>query len=170
MIALDTNFLVRLIAGDERAQERAVLRLLADRTTNFFIGDVTLAELVWVLEGIYEFNREELVCALEALLNRADLVFEDAIRVRRAARHFAGGGDFADALILGRAQAEGCAALVSFDKSLKNTLPRFRRRSLVTDAIDRRGTMDPQVQGHRSRWWFPRPMLGQPALRQPPTR
>ena len=125
MIALDTNFLVRLIAGDERAQERAVLRLLADRTTNFFIGDVTLAELVWVLEGIYEFNREELVRALEALLNRADLVFEDAIRVRRAARHFAGGGDFADALILGRAQAEGCAALASFDKSLKKCFPDF---------------------------------------------
>ena len=80
----------------DRAQERRA-PLLADRSTNFFIGDVTLAELVWVLEGIYEFNREELVCALEALLNRADLVFEDAMRFRHAVRHLAGGGDFADA-------------------------------------------------------------------------
>ncbi len=125
MIALDTNFLVRLMAGDDRAQERAVLRLLADSTAKFFIGDVTLAELVWVLEGIYEFNREELVGALEALLNRADVVFEDARRVRRAAGHLAAGGDFADALILGRAQAEECTALASFDKNLKKRFPDF---------------------------------------------
>ncbi len=125
MIALDTNFLVRLIAGDDRAQERAVLRLLADQSTNFFISDVTLAELVWVLEGIYEFSREELVFALEALLNRADLVFEDAMRLRHAVRHLAGGGDFADALILGRAQSEGCTALASFDKGLKKRFPDF---------------------------------------------
>lgn len=125
MIALDTNFLVRLIAGDDRAQERAVLRLLADQKTDFFVGDVTLAELVWVLEDVYDFSREELATALEALVNRADLVFEDAVRVRRATRHLAGGGDFADSLILGRAQAEGCAALASFDKGLKKRFPDF---------------------------------------------
>lgn len=125
MIALDTNFLVRLMAGDDRAQERAVLRLLADSTAKFFIGDVTLAELVWVLEGVYEFNREELVGALEALLNRADVVFEDAIGVRHAVGHLAAGGDFADALILSRAQAEECTALASFDKNLKKRFPDF---------------------------------------------
>lgn len=125
MIALDTNLLVRLIAGDDRAQERAVLRLLADQNTNFFIGDVTLAELAWVLEEVYAFNREELACALEALANRADLVFEDATRVRRAIRHLAEGGDFADGLILSRAQAEGCTALASFDRGLKKRIPDF---------------------------------------------
>jgi predicted nucleic-acid-binding protein len=125
MIALDTNFLVRLIAGDDRAQERAVLRLLAAPSEKFFIGDVTLAELVWVLEEVYVFKCDELVCALDALLNRADVVFEDPLRVRRASRHLAAGGDFADALIVGRAQAEACSALASFDKDLKKRFPDF---------------------------------------------
>lgn len=125
MIALDTNFLVRLIAGDDRAQERAVLRLLATPAEKFFIGDVTLAELVRVLDEVYDFKREELVYALEALLNRADALFENAIRIRYASRHLAAGGDFADALNVGRAQAEKCAALASFDKDLKKRFPDF---------------------------------------------
>lgn len=125
MIALDTNFLVRLMAGDDPGQERAVLRLLADRRTDFFVSEVTLVELIWVLEDVYEFNREELALAIEALVSRADLVFEDATLVRRASRHLETGGDFADALIVGRAQKEGCEALASFDKRLKKRFPDF---------------------------------------------
>lgn len=127
MIALDTNVLVRLIAGDDRAQERAVLRLLTEHKTTFFVADVTLAELVWVLGEVYAFSREELTSTVEALSNRADLVFEDAARVRHAIRHLADGGDFADGLILGRAQAAGCTALASFDQQLKKRVPDFVR-------------------------------------------
>lgn len=125
MIALDTNLLVRLIAGDDHAQERAVLRVLADPDGSFFVGDVTLAEVAWVLGDSYGFSREELAIALGSLVSRADLVFEDRVRVRRAVKHLADGGDFADLLILARAQAEGCTALVSFDKGLKKRFPDF---------------------------------------------
>lgn len=124
MIALDTNLLVRLIAGDDRGQERAVL-LLAQHETDFFVGDVTLVELVWVLEEVYAFNRAELASALEALVSRSDLVFEDGKRVRHAIRHFTEGGDFADGLILDRARAAGCTALASFDRQLKKRFPDF---------------------------------------------
>ena len=58
-------------------------------------------------------------------VGRVDLVFEDASRVRRAARHLAAGGEFADALIVGRAQTEGCTALASFDKELKKRFSEF---------------------------------------------
>lgn len=125
MIALDTNILLRLVAGDDHAQERAVLRLLAKGSAAYFIGDVTLAEFVWILSGVYGYTREELVIAVEALLNRADIHFEDRIRVRRAVKHLADGGDFADLLILARAETEGCTALASFDKGLKKKFPGF---------------------------------------------
>lgn len=125
MIALDTNILVRLIAGDDHVQERAVLRLLSDREATFFLSDVTLVEMVWVLEDIYGFSREELAFALASLLNRGDLLFENETRVRHAARHHATGGDFADFLILSRAEDKGCTALASFDKRLKKLFPTF---------------------------------------------
>lgn len=125
MIGLDTNVLVRLIAADDHAQERAVLRLLARSNETFFISDVTVAELVWVLSSLYEFTRDELFCALEALTSRADLVFENEIRVRGAMHYFNEGGDFADFLILARAEIEGCAAFASFDKGLKKRFPKL---------------------------------------------
>lgn len=125
MIALDTNVLARFITGDDPAQERAVLRLLASSDATFFVGDVALVELAWVLGDSYGFSREELACALESLVSRADLVFEDRVRVRRAVKHLAEGGDFADFVILARAQAEGCTALASFDRELKKRFSDF---------------------------------------------
>ena len=125
MIALDTNIITRLLAGDDHAQERAVLRLLDEPDASFFISDVTLAEVAWVLSATYRFNRADLASALESLVSRTDLVFEDRVRVRRAVTHLREGGDFEDLLILARAQAEGCTALVSFDKALKKRFPHF---------------------------------------------
>lgn len=125
MIGLDTNVLVRLIAGDDHAQERAVLRLLARSDETFFVSDVTVAELVWVLSSLYGFTREELSRALEALISLGDLVFENEIRIRRAIHYFNEGGDFADFLILARAETEGCAAFASFDKGLKKRFPKL---------------------------------------------
>ena len=125
MIALDTNIITRLIAGDDHAQARAVLRLLAEPDATFFLSDVVLAEVAWVLSDTYGFSREELASALESLVNRSDLFFEDRVRFRRAVKHLLDGGDFPDFLILARAQAEGCTALASFDKELKKRFPDF---------------------------------------------
>lgn len=125
MIALDTNIIVRLITGDDHAQERAVLRLLSEPDAVFFVSDVTLAESVWVLGSLYGFSREELSSAIEALATRTDLVFEDRVRIRRAITHLHNGGDFTDLLILARSQSAGCTALASFDKGLKKKFPGF---------------------------------------------
>ncbi len=102
-----------------------MLRLLASSDATFFVGDLALVELAWVLGDSYGFSREELACALESLVSRADLVFEDRVRVRRAVKHLAEGGDFADFVILARAQAEGCTALASFDRELKKRFSDF---------------------------------------------
>lgn len=119
MIALDTNILVRCIVDDDHAQQRQAARLLADERQRFFVGDTVLAEFVWVLDSICGYGREDIASAIEAMLHRSDMVFEDEVRIRRAARWFLEGGDFADGLILGRAESAGCTALATFDKALK---------------------------------------------------
>ena len=125
MIALDTNILTRFIVGDDHAQQREAGRLLGDDREEFFLGDIVLAEFVWVLDTAYGYSREDIGSALQALLHRSNMNFEDEVRVRRAVRYFLEGGDFPDFLILARAQAEGCTALASFDKGLKKCFPEF---------------------------------------------
>ena len=125
MIALDTNLLARFIVGDDHAQQKGAARLLADGSEEFFVGDTALAEFVWVLDSVYGYSREDIGSALEALIHRSNINFEDEVRVRRAVRYFLEGGDFEDLIILARAQAEGCTALASFDKELKKRFPDF---------------------------------------------
>jgi predicted nucleic-acid-binding protein len=128
MIAFDTNILVRLITRDDPDQARAVDAMLSAPDETFFLPDIVLAELVWVLARSFGFSRAEIMKVLAAFLDRLDVVFEDEERVRAAVRLYAGGLDLADGLILENARAAGCSALVSFDEALLRLEPGFIRR------------------------------------------
>jgi predicted nucleic-acid-binding protein len=125
VIALDTNILVRLLTGDDPPQQAAVTRLLHAEESGFFIGDVTLAELAWVLEKVYRYTREELAVSVEELASLEDVQFEDTVRVAHAIKHHRHGGDFADFLIVARARASGCSQVASFDKQLQVAFPGY---------------------------------------------
>lgn len=120
MIGLDTNVLVRLLVEDDEDQHARVVALLQRGSASaFFIGDVVLAEVVWVLQARYRLSRTEIEGALKALLEAEHLVFESTDRCLRALRRFgAGSGGFADYLIAERAADEGCSALATFDQAL----------------------------------------------------
>lgn len=128
MIALDTNILVRLITRDDPSQAAAVDALLSIPDEAYFLSDLVLAELAWVLSRSYGFSRAEIAEVLTALLDRLDVVFEDEASVRAAVRLYAGGLDLADGLIFEKARAAGCSALASFDESLRRLDPVFIRR------------------------------------------
>ena len=125
MIALDTNVLVRLITRDDAAQAAAVDALLSTPGKVFFLPDLVLAELAWVLARGYAYARVEVAQVMSALLDRVDVVFEDEERVRTAVRLYAGGLDLADALILGKAREEGCSALASLDDAFARVDPGY---------------------------------------------
>lgn len=127
MIALDTNILVRLITRDDPEQAVAVDALLSSPDETFFLPDIVLAELAWVLARSYGFSRAEIMEVLAAFLDRLDVVFEDEARVRAAVRLYAGGLDLAAGLILEKARAAGCSALASFDDTLRRLDPVFIR-------------------------------------------
>ena len=122
MIGLDTNILVRLLVRDDEEQHRRTVELLARGTGEgeaFFVGDVVLAEVVWVLQARYRLARSEIVRALRALLEAEHVVFESTDRCLRALRRYeAGRGGFADYLIAERALDAGCANLATFDQTL----------------------------------------------------
>lgn len=122
MIALDTNVLARFLVADDATQHQKVLALfrrgIADGET-FFVGDVVLADLTWVLRASYRFERAQIANVLHALLEAEHLIFESSDRLRRALHRFQGGAaGFADCLIDERGRELGCTRLVTFDRAL----------------------------------------------------
>lgn len=122
MIGLDTNILVRFLVRDDEAQHAAVvdaLRRGAEAGETFFVGDVVLAEVCWVLSSRYRCTRDELAAVVRKLTEAEELVFESTERVVRALRaHQHGKGGFADYLIGSHAHDAGCTTVLTFDEAL----------------------------------------------------
>lgn len=122
MIGLDTHVIVRFLVKDDEEQHAPTVRLLrraAEEGEALFVGDVVLAEVVWVLQARYGLRREEIANTVRALLEAGHLAFESTDRCLRALRRFEGGrGGFADYLIAERASDEGCLGLATFDQAL----------------------------------------------------
>ena len=113
-VALDTNLLVRLLTNDDPEQARRVADLIDDSSACFVPITVVL-ELEWVLRGAYQLPREAIIRAFRGLNAIRQLHLEQEEQVLQALEAYGQGLDFADALHLLR--SEGCAALVSFDRS-----------------------------------------------------
>ena len=123
MTGLDTNILVRYLTQDDPGQFQASLRLLNRKGSTFFVPDLVLVELDWVLTGIYGWTRGEIAETFARLLNIQNLVFEDEGRLRSALKAVRSGADLADALIAVLAQERGCRELATFDKGLLKYFP-----------------------------------------------
>ncbi len=123
MIGLDTNVLVRLLTADEPAQLKAATRLLAAHEGEhaaFFVNDMVLVELVWVLRRAYAFERLEALHAVQSLLGSDAFAFEDRERLTQAAALCTEQArDFADVMIALKNAAAPCKGMVTFDKSMR---------------------------------------------------
>lgn len=118
MIALDTNVLVRYLTQDDEAQFLAVLSLLNRKRAKFWVSDLVLVELDWVLTALYEWTRDEIADAFAMLLTVHNLVFESEPRIHRALRAVRQSADLSDELIVAYAHQAGCKELATFDKGL----------------------------------------------------
>jgi predicted nucleic-acid-binding protein len=128
MIGLDTNVLVRYLAQDDPAQSRRATEIIEGRLTDQnpgFVSVVAMAETVWVLDRAYSLSDEEIVAAIQRMLQIDVLVMENEQEVFAAMTAVEEGlGSFADALIGARGAKAGCAATLTFDKKALR-LPHF---------------------------------------------
>ena len=76
--------------------------------------------MAWVLDSVYEFEREQLATVIEMLLDQEHLVVQDPEVVAAAAAHYRAGvgSDFADCMILEVARSTGNVPLATFDQKL----------------------------------------------------
>lgn len=111
---VDTNVLLRAVVEDDRKQAAAAARLLREAEV-IAVSLPCLCELVWVLRSVYRFGREEIVEAIESLLNASNVVVNRAAADAGMALLRAG-GDFADGVIAWEGRWLGADTFVSFDQ------------------------------------------------------
>lgn len=125
MTGLDTNHLVRYLEQDDEEQLQTVLRLLNKKGAIFFVPDLVLVELDWVLTSVYTWTRSEVAEAIGRLLTIHNLVFEDEGRLKWALRLLRAGAELADALIIARCREWECRDVATFDKGMVKHHPGF---------------------------------------------
>ncbi len=128
MIGLDTNVVIRYLVQDDKKQSAAATRFIEKSLTTDnpgYISQITLCEIVWVLQRCYGVNKQQVREIIEGLLTTKQLIVEGVEVAWKALRAFdANNADFCDALI-GQANIHnGCGQTVTFDKKAAN-LPGF---------------------------------------------
>jgi predicted nucleic-acid-binding protein len=129
MIGLDTNILVRYVTQDDPDQSKKAVKEIEKGLKageHFFIADIVMCELVWVLESAYGYDRREIAPVLENILRTKQFRFENKDLLWKSLADYRNKkGDFADHLIGHVGHIAGCHETLTFDSALKDH-PVFR--------------------------------------------
>jgi predicted nucleic-acid-binding protein len=103
MISLDANVLVRLLTNDEPKQvrlARKALDLALAEGKTVWVSVIVLCELVWVLQGLYKYDKKQVITAIDALLKFSGIEVQSPRLVKKTLDVLAGNSvDFADILL-----------------------------------------------------------------------
>jgi predicted nucleic-acid-binding protein len=129
MRGLDTNVLVRYLTQDDPVQAPKATQIIEEGVEQgdvFYLTSIVLCELVWVLEGAYDYSRHDIQMVLDRILRTAQFRFDHKDQLWLAWHDYrAGRADFSDYLIGRLSMQAGCVETLTFDASLRNT-PHFR--------------------------------------------
>ena len=128
-IIADTNVIVRAVVCDDEKQARAAASLLRNAEL-IAISLPSLCEFVWVLRRVYNFGQHDILRALDALLNAANVVVNRPAVDAGLAVHNAG-GDFADGLIAYEGTWLGGETFVSFDQAAVSLIAKRGQQSML---------------------------------------
>lgn len=119
MIALDTNVLVRVLVDEPSAPEQCKLaRELVVSRSAIWISQIVLVETVWVLESVYNFDKQRILPVLEQMAQHPRFKIENSECMDMALSLYSGSAaDFSDCLILSNALRHQLK-LFTFDKKL----------------------------------------------------
>ena len=82
MLRVDTNYIVRYLVNDNIEMADIAEEVFA--TKNVFISDEILAEVVYVLLGVYEIPKEDIADQLLALIEFENISVSDHVVVQKA--------------------------------------------------------------------------------------
>jgi len=119
MKLLDTNILLRLLLDDDPAQVRAVERFIRSSLRikdELYVSDLSVAEMIWVLEG-QDIPPTSIAQAIREILQKEGIHFEHRQRLMTAISLYESYRvDFIDAYQAALVQEKHFQAIVSFDR------------------------------------------------------
>jgi predicted nucleic-acid-binding protein len=119
MLGVDTNVLIRYLVRDDRSQYERARRLINREVGSgepMLVSLLVLLEAEWVLRSRYQLTKSELLAAFSALLEAAELAFEDEPSVEQAIYSWKdSAAEFTDCLTAARNRRLGCRATATFD-------------------------------------------------------
>jgi len=116
---VDTNAALRYLWGDDPTESPPARELIeGSPEKSLYLSEVVLAEVVWSMHRDYE--RRQIVSALEQLLKNESLVFE-AVMWATVVNYASTNLDFADCLLAARSQATGLPVF-SYDRGYRKFL------------------------------------------------
>lgn len=74
--SIDTNIVLRLLVNDVPSQRRRALKLLSQPGATYYLEDIAITEVVYVLETVYQYSRVDIADKLLFFLTRYDGIVE----------------------------------------------------------------------------------------------
>ena len=119
MLGIDTNVLVRFLVRDDENQFQKARKLILREVRAgrpLFVSQLVLLESEWVLRSRYDYQKDDIVNVVSALLDAADVQLEDESEIEQALYVWRDNNtEFADCLIGARNSQLGCSATATFD-------------------------------------------------------
>jgi predicted nucleic-acid-binding protein len=120
MKGIDTNILVRFLAGDDTKQANKVYKLFKETEDNIeelHVPMIVLIEVIWVLESVYKTERNELINLLSELILMPIFKFENLNAIQKfVPEALSSKYNLSDLLIAQTASLHGCTTVITFDK------------------------------------------------------
>jgi predicted nucleic acid-binding protein len=115
---VDSNILVRHLSGEPSDQAARVTAFLRD-AEQLLLVDLVVAEVVYVLESVYQVERERVSELMHAVLGFPAIAVVDAPLLLRALELYEVHRlHFADAYLSACAEASGLGVVASFDRAI----------------------------------------------------
>ncbi|MHB8312273.1 MAG: PIN domain-containing protein [Candidatus Dormibacteria bacterium] len=118
MEALDANVVLRHFTGQPaELAARATAALVRAPPRSLVLAGMTVTEIVYVLQGVYQRPREEVVRLVEATLALASIAVDNEVLLRRTSEHYGRRGmDWPDAYLVALVETRQLDSLLSFDR------------------------------------------------------
>lgn len=115
---LDANAVIRYLTADDAKKAKRVERLFRNTSDRFILTDVSVAEIVWVLESHYQISKSDIVAKLRLLLSLETIEANKALLSDALDFYWSRNIDYIDAYIAAYAVHEQIDTVVSYDRDL----------------------------------------------------
>ncbi|MEK9143851.1 MAG: PIN domain-containing protein [Patescibacteria group bacterium] len=115
---LDANTIIRYLTADDEKKAKRVESLFRQSRDRLILTDVSVAEIVWVLESHYRVSKNDIVAKLRLLLTLEAIEADKALLSDALDLYWSHNLDYIDAYIAAYAASHEVDAIISYDRDL----------------------------------------------------